>query len=427
MTARSRSFDDRSNMTGTYLNVSIGTSTTRSVVRGANGTCDDVIGNFPSPNSLGITRLNRIYPNLVGKRYNATTGVLEREMINFPLGFHLSPTDPRSQFPALTALGKSNYAWNILSKTNPSAPDVSLPTVLAEMRDIPSLVKNWYSLFLTRTPGLRRGKFGLDYRTPERLTQMIQRLPELIASGHLTWRWAIAPFIRDMKSILTAQTLMNRRMDELRRLGNARGIRKRCSLARNSVPVRTENVILHSEGATVRGTTLNTFTEQVWGSVRYNVSTSALLKSWPRSNAKLHHLAWRLVHGITTWEAMATAWELMPWSWFVDWFAGVGTVINALNNTLGLTHSDCCLMRTTKCVSEISVNPATSDAWVLPLQGDYYVTYERKERFVVAPLLPFAPSYLAISDGRATSILGSLAVLRWRPGRKLESILGPRI
>lgn len=414
MAGRSRSFDYRTNMTGTYRNVQLGTTTTGNLLRGLSGTCDDTVGNWSNANALGLTKQNRQYPGLVGRRTNATTGVLEREMINFPIGYHPGPTDPRTVFPALTTLQKNNYAWNVLAKANPSAPDVSLPTFVAEMKDIPSLMKNWYGLFLRRP-----WQFATK-TTPKHWLTMLQRLPEIIASGHLTWRWAIAPFIRDVKTLCDFGFLIQRRLKMLEGL-ETKGLRKRVSLANNSENTVSALQFLHSQGIIIKGKRHVLFTEKVWGTVNYKLAPGVKLPNWRKWDQRFL-LASRLVQGITTHEALATAWELMPWSWLADWALGIGTVITATNNTLGTVHSDPCLMRHTTSVATINIDDATSESWARP-NGEFYESMDRKERFIVPPLVPFAPTTLPFCEWKAMSILGSLAILQVRPGRNLSAFL----
>jgi len=384
------------------------------VLTGTDGTCDDTIGNYPNPNGLDIVSKSRYYPQLVGQRVNAVTGVIEREMINFPVGYHPGPTDPRSVFPALTTLQKSNYAWSILERTNPSAPDVSLPTFVAEFRDIPSLIKNWYGLLHKVQLGkLIRNELTWLERNRQ-LDRLITRSPELLAAGHLTWSWVIRPFIRDVSLMCDFVFLTQKRMMMLRQLKANKVLRRRVQLASNYQLDQQPNQILHSEGVVLKGTRRTVFTEKTWGTVRYRIPTPT---SWFfYEDAKLCRMAKQLVYGITTHEALATAWELMPWSWFVDWFTGVGKVIKATNNTLGLVHSDCCLMRHTLSESEFDINWAASEKWARP-QGEFYERFERKERFVVAPIIPFAPTTLPLFELKTMSILGSLAVLQTKPGR----------
>lgn len=425
--ARFRTMDTRSPFSGTYQNLVLGTTVTRSLDIGLNGSCDDTIGNYPNPNGLSIIRLNRQYPGLSGTRFNATTGVAERRMTNFPFGTHPGPTDPRSAFAALTGLQKSNYAWEILSKANPSAPDVSLATTLLELKDIPSLMRSWYGLFARRpkslTGRLLERRNGDSYKgyLPPQWALILARTPEIIASGHLTWRWAIAPFIRDMRTLLDLQFLTSRRVAELKKLYTGRVIKRRVTLGKNSSRTVLNNQILHSEGLVIRGTRTTLFTESVWGSVKYRAPNKLNVAAL-HNEAELRSRAYKLVTGITTHEALAAAWELMPWSWLVDWFLQIGTVIRATNNSLGLVHSDCCLMRHTTSECTIAINQALSESWATPTK-EYLETYDRKERFVVAPVLPFAPTYLPIFTRKAELILGSLLISRVRPGETLQRSL----
>lgn len=428
MPARLRTMDTRSPFSGTYQNLSLGTSISRSLDIGLNGSCDDVIGNYPNPNGLSIIRLNRQYPGLDGSRFNAITGVEERRMTNFPLGSHPGPIDPRSIFPALTALQMSNYAWEILSKANPSAPDVSLATTLLELKDIPSLMRSWYGLFARRPRGLtgrllerRNGDLTYKGYLPPQWALILARTPEIIASGHLTWRWAIAPFIRDMRALLDLQYLTSRRVAELQKLFTGRVIRRRVPLGKNVQRTSQVNQILHSEGLVIKGTRNVNYTETVWGTVKYRAK-SKLNVAILHKEGELRRRAYQLVTGITTHEALATAWELMPWSWLVDWFLQIGTVIRATNNSLDLVHSDCCLMRHTTSETTIAVDLAASEKWATP-NREYLESYDRKERFIVVPALAFAPTYLPIFTRKAELILGSLLISRVRPGDTLARSL----
>lgn len=253
---------------------------------------------------------------------------------------------------------------------------------------------------------------------------MFDRVPELIASGHLTWRWAVAPFIRDVTNMLQFQRSFNKRLKMLKQLATDRFIRRTVKL-RNDAKRVTTSRILHSEGIVIRGTTTDYYTEKVWGSVKYQVLVppeipidSLLFKD----NAMLEDRAFRLVQGLESYELFASAWELMPWSWLADWFGSFGDVIRASNNSLGLFASHPCLMRHTRCDTSIRIDPALSETWAAP-NKEYSTSAERKERFLAIPVLPFAPSYLPLVTRKAGLILGSLYVNKVRSRDPLASTL----
>lgn len=421
-TARTRSYDDRVTVGGTYENIPVGATTVRTVQVGKRGTCSDIVGNPTGVNVLDLTMRRCAFPGLDGVKVDPVNGNIVRIMTNFPIGYHLDSPDPRSKFPSLTTIEKSNLAWMLMSKANPSAPDVSVPTFLAELTQVPSLMKSWYRLFTKHTWLSRDRKKILSFGP--QWAQILDRAPELIASGHLTWRWAVAPFIRDVMNLSNFVQTVGKRLKMLQELRERRSIRRTVQLRKDRQRVST-NRILHSEGILIRGTTHDVYTETVWGTVKYQliVPTNAPLDHLTKLDpVALKGLATSLSYGLTSYEALSTAWELMPWSWLVDWFTGFGTVLTATNNTLGLFHKNASLMRHTTCDTTISIDPALSEDWAKP--NSFYNTYfERKERFPGLPSLPFAPSYLPILTRKAGLILGSLYILRVRPRDPLASSL----
>jgi hypothetical protein len=107
----------------------------------------------------------------------------------------------------------------------------------------------------------------------------------------------------------------------------------------------------------------------------------------------------------------------------VDWFTGLGSVISANNNSLGLQRGSICLMQTINTNRTIQAITQKAD-WVTLVGSDFYQASVTKDRIVNAtPLLPFAPTFLPLLSWKAQSILGSLAVLRARPGNSQSSYL----
>jgi len=453
-TSRNRLRDDRVAKAGTYQNLPLHTSVTRSVQVGRWGVCNDIVGNPTGVNLFDLTNRISNFPGLNGVKTDPISGAIIRIMSSFPLGWHVDAPDPRTKFASLTTIEKNNLSWDLLSKANPSAPDVSVPTFIAELKDIPSLMKSWYGLFARPKWSRLNPATGRPWKRTygEYWNKILDRTPELIASGHLSWRWAVAPFIRDVRTMLQFTDLVNKRVKLLWDLRQRRVIKRRVQLRRNAVDVVVSNRTLHSEGILIKGSTRDHYTEEVWGSVRYHLTVPPevpLEHLTLLSQADLRQRAWDLVTGLERsnfgtfkgfkvgdryygpfkdtkvgipYEAFATAWELMPWSWLVDWFTGLGTVINASKNALGLTTSNACLMRHTRCESTITIDGAASESWAVP-DGDYFCFYERKERFPGLPVLPFAPTYLPLLTRKAGLILGSLYIMKVRPRDPLASTL----
>lgn len=166
-------------------------------------------------------------------------------------------------------------------------------------------------------------------------------------------------------------------------------------------------------GVLLQGPLQTHYTKEVWGTAQWKIAPDAVLPQL--GFGPLRNLALRLNYGITSHEALATAWELMPWSWLADWFSNIGDVIAATNNSVPLLWQKICVMRKMKTIIDAKVDRSISTPWVT-LDSDFVLEYEYKERRPCFPVLPFPFPSLPIIDGGKMSILASLAALRLLPG-----------
>jgi hypothetical protein len=343
--------------------------------------CLDTVGNFPKPNPLDLSIVTVKRPNLDGELWSGSN--LIRKLVSYPIDLVPAPPDPRSKFPVFDEIDRSSLAWDLLSRTNISQPHISVPTFVGELKDLPSLVRGWGSNLLSK-----------------------------IAKGHLTWRWAVRPMIGDIRKLLMFQAAVNRRCLDLSIMRVQRYVKRKASLDGQTITEGPVSVFAHtSSGFTAKYDRTRTFTSKVWGSVKWKLDPSVVL---PELDSELYNYAWRLTFGITTHELLATLWELTPWSWFIDWFTGIGKIIAATNNTIKATWAELCIMRTSLC-RETFVKTTGWPAWCTT-DSDNTQTHERKERWPSTPLLPFIPSLRPLVSLKAWSILASLAALRGSRG-----------
>lgn len=176
-------------------------------------------------------------------------------------------------------------------------------------------------------------------------------------------------------------------------------------------------VALKSVGASINGRRTVSYFERVWTCVYWKLDSSKIDlsrvltpvflpmdKDWVR----IHNLS----YGITTYGALQALWEIMPWSWFIDWFLHIDTVMNATNNTIPMTHGDIQVMRTTKAIANVEPISSSPDSGWVQISGPHRQSEVRKQRLMVSPILPFAPSMMPVFTTGQWSILGSLGVLR---------------
>jgi len=375
MPARSRSEDLRYAIEGsTWTHNS--SPVFKIAAEGEYGTCDDFVGNPDGVNPFRRVR-NRVTVGRIGGRYH-TSPTTYREFSLWPFQEGMSP--PSLGYGDLNQIALNNLAWTLIAKTNPSAPVVSVPNVIWEMRDLPSLVKGWNGSLLKQ-----------------------------VAKGHLSWRWAIKPLIQDISTLADTVDYVSQRARMLKRLRDQGGIRLRAGLGSEEYETPWSSIYaLHSStgaSTTIRGRDRTVRSQELWGTLRYKVTPNTQI---PEEADALAALAHRITHGLTGHEALSVLWEMTPWSWFVDWFAGLGDILTATNNTVELTWADICIMQRRKSKREYMITdiPAGMVVEITPEQE-----VEDKRRYLASPFLPLIPK-MPLLEWRKWSILASLNVLR---------------
>jgi hypothetical protein len=374
---------------------------TTSVVRGVEERCLDDVGNFTGVNTFVKDTITKHYPLLNGEYRDPTTGDLVIKFTGFPISDRPAPLSPTYHWGDFSTADFNSFAWQILAETNPQTPHVSVPSVIGELKDLPSLVKGWGDTLLKAAfRGTTRGLPGL-----------VRKSLGLAANANLTWRWVVRPMASDLRKLFDFVRAVNNRLDELYSLRENRVLKRRCHFGKAQAVTYDE--ALHwfhaGYGVLLQGPLKTTWTKEVWGTAQWKIAPDSQLPS--KGAGELNQLARNLAFGLTSHEALAAAWELTPWSWLADWFGNVGDIIAATNNSVGLTWSKLCLMRHMFCHVDADINWSQSTPWVT-LDSDYVLIWERKERWPVFPVIPFPLPNLPTLTGGQLSILASLAALR---------------
>jgi len=268
-------------------------------------------------------------------------------------------------------------ASQVISRTNPSGAVVDVPVALAELRELPALVK----------------KFG-------------DGLLKNIADGNLRYEFGIKPMINDLKGLLNFQKQFDNRMKLYKKLQTSPMCRKSGPLYNATVEGSGGRVTAHSAHPllTFSGTIRTMTQREYWGYCNWTPS-EALLKA-PKSDEQLAALARRAVLGLTL--DASTVWNLVPWSWLVDWFSNVGEFLENQRRIIDVYPDNPAI-----CFRATHTAILTIDA---PDYGMTGVTVEQvthyKNRTRVSAALPSA--YLPLLTGRQVGILSSLAALRSR-------------
>ncbi len=384
---------------------------------------DDIVGNRSGANPLDLVRNTEFYPRLSGKLEAWwAPGNFLVELEEVPVDYQPGVPDPRAEFPGFNIAELNQFAWEILGKTNPSVPLVSVPTMLFELKDLPDLIRKCGGNLLQRTFSRTRNSAvkGWMRRIGENIKQVLRdaqwpddnpvKYLKHVADANLSWRWGLAPLISDLRKLVGFARETQRRMNELRNLRDGKTIRKRCSLGTFKIVKPREHKYLHSGGYGLEGWSQRTYTAKVWGSAEWKLLPDAVIPA--KDDAELENFASRLALGYTTHEAAAILWEITPWSWLADWFGNVGDMIAATNNAVPCTWGRICVMRSSVGTNHVRVDESAPNSTWATLTGSWRLEQIRKERIPVYPVIPFPLPHLPVLNAGKWSILASLAILR---------------
>jgi len=259
---------------------------------------------------------------------------------------------------------------DLLSRSNPSKPIVDVPVALVELRELPDL-------------------FRIAGRT----------VAQKIASGNLNYQFGWKPLLSDLAGLLGVQASVDKRVAQLSRLHEKGGGSFKADVGTVTLPGTKSLWAFPPGGGTmyVRHT----------GFCRRWISVSWIPSYDPRTEIpdlnQIRHQAFRSVLGLTV--DLSTAWELLPWSWLVDWFSNLGSILAARRNLVGFVPGPCYTMTHTERHSNFELEGSSVLSHSKP-----YLHQVVKERVTsgsssVSVSVPFL-------SGRQLGILASLAVAR---------------
>lgn len=441
--SRHRELDQTYGLTGSYQTFPPFPSLViQTAVAGIKVVCDDQVcapREKRMPQTLLIVRKEDRFPTFSGRF--PLTGNPIKQLTNCPTDYKPSPPSPGTKFPALSTIQQSSLAWESLAATNPNVAHVSLPTFWAELKDLPMLWRTWGTKQVQKADNLWKEVTRSANRHDRRFVELGARymrkhsaslgslsgvlaktsverdnLMEALAfapKAYIWYRWGWAPLVSDIQRMFQLTESVFRRVTWLSHLMSGDRTIKRRATLRNATDYDPPTTVqLKSVGANIQGRRTVTYSERVWCTVQWKLDSAYKLSGVGLEGDPLWRKAVQLTFGITTQDALSALWEIIPWSWFVDWFLHVQTVMDATKNTIPLTWGPICLMRHTRATALVSPLATSADlTWCKP-SGEHQQSEDRKQRLIVTPVLPFAPSMMPVFTTGQWSILGSLAALK---------------
>lgn len=290
---------------------------------------------------------------------------------------------------SLPTLDTSQAALDVIRRTNPSRASVDVMTQLAELKDAPSMMQTFFGLAndaLEKAIPLKRWR-ALAYS----------------AQMYLLYQFGIAPVVGDLLKLLEFQKRVDQRVKELERLEGRKGLRRTINLETYYASnVSNFPATFHSNGMLVTGQVTKLTTRKVTGHIRWYPVANFI-----RSDRNVRERALQAVSGNLV--DFKTVYELIPWSWLVDYFTNLGDFMAAGRNSVEARHDAVRLMVTTE--TETFARATSTPAPYLSMTNIRNKA-KRYERFVATPQLSARLEFLS---GQQASIVGTLAVTRMMP------------
>ncbi len=324
--------------------------------------------------------------NVFHKSLEGSLGI--NKVSNPPKGFS---TEGPSDFGSLVPVEASGPSWtgtNIWARTNPARPSVLLPVYWLELKDIPDMIR-------------QAGRFLFSSRNWRGYIRNSLKTRDL-ATANLAFQFGWAPLLGDMYKLATFQDAVEKRRQEIMAATAHGGYRRRISLGQSTVSASGTRFANFGSFTNYNVSYRSTSTAKSWAEVKWKPTLPGA--GLPLKDDDLRPY----LNGLHPSHILANVWEALPWSWLIDYFLNVGSLIQAGNHHMA-TPAGGSVMTTT--VTNVT-HPRTENG------TNYYLSagelrQVRKQRTPISSSLTDIARLPTLEAGQL-SILGSLSVLKYR-------------
>lgn len=273
--------------------------------------------------------------------------------------------------PART-LENDTLSLQLLAETNPFRADFSVPLAIWELLDLAALFKFIGSTFAG-----------------------------FAAGAYLNFRFGWLQFVQDLKTLTNIVDTVLSRVREFESLSRKGGLRRNIRLYGKSLSEETQVVIHSSLGCYINGINRGRYKVTYRGSVRWCPT-----KDFRPYLAKLDktRLALSSVFDLRGELSPATFWNMIPFSWLVDYFVGIGDLLEASEGIGLVAPYDVCIMRYYR--GSESVQPTTNMPKVYVNKGKFTTSLYSRDVWV-PPSVP--PSKLQFLTATKVTTLAAIA------------------
>jgi hypothetical protein len=228
------------------------------------------------------------------------------------------------------------------ARARPGNPQASVGQFIAELRDLPSIPLK----------GAFKGKpffvFGKGFKTPVPFQDIPRTLYAYLknfrnlGSEYLNVVFGWKPFVGDIRKMIDLYGTIDKRIAQIHR-ENGKNIRRRSTVEDSSTSTQTQQLYNYAYANVIGGPGEITNPSQT---TLYKVTTTTKTRIWfvgsfryfmfepPSSPVGQLKMRAALYGALPTPELL---WEVLPWSWLIDWFSNVGDIMsnaspNAVDN-----------------------------------------------------------------------------------------------
>lgn len=348
--------------------------------------CDDYVGDRSTVNFFNLTRHEAHIGGCFGKQ--RLTANSNWEYNNYPIGNTLNASAGHLAY-SLPSLDVAK----VLAMSSPSRPIVDLPVGGIELKDLPSMIRH-AGRTIRKANRIRNRPSGSPPRDGNSVTL------KDIGEANLAWQFGWRPLIQDLTKLLDFQSMVAKRERELEKLASNAGLRRRVQVGHQTLSSKSGNLILDSQPR-CDGFHETTTSAERWATVVWRPSKSLGLPTPDQRRQQ----AFRSALGLDL--TISTVWELLPWSWLIDWFSNVGDFLSAHRNTVPAYPTMCAVMTRVESTKRWTITKTPPGVTATGTVAKRVL--KTRSSFLPTPQLSVGIPFLGAGQ---LSILGSLAVTR---------------
>jgi hypothetical protein len=336
--------------------------------------CDDVVGNYGGENPFVLQRTETV-GGLLNYSHPSTSNYFKDCPVNF---------NPGGYIPVPSS---ASLITRVMSSTGPLTPSIYLPVSVFEFRDIPAMLRH-------------AGNLLHKIKNPSGLNPLKEA-----GAATLAYQFGWGPLMQDIGKMLQFAALVQKKQEQLMKANSRDGIRRRISLGQASDELNSSSEIVWSTYGFLLGQkVIDQRTYKQWAVIHWKLRDPSQIGKPPTFRQ-----AFDAALGTSKGYIPIEVWKAMPWSWAVDWFAGISDFMQASHNMLYYMPSRLSIMTYRKNVKSFSAYVSKSIPGLSITEGS--VTTENKARAVHTPLQNISLR-LPFMDNFKLSIIGGLTAAR---------------